>query len=1005
MAGGIDLVKLLRSKEYGVRPNIVEKKRKEVSKKRKERLAVEKELQILAHKEDGLVALRKEREEKEREGARLSLYEKALRRVELLEQQENVRKRLKAFPEATAFLKGDELERLARIERDLEMHQKRCDEAEVALGDAQRKMEENKVSERALEEGVLPRLRGRASHVLELEKELRDKQQELFARAKAFEALVRAWGGDPKELQALCSRILGVLEGKLERLESLLAAYQANCGEDEEIGARKRWLEQKKKKLLEQGEELPREEWIRRGLAELERILTWSRLNTWTLLLVLGIEIVALSFWPLWVGVTVAFFLVLGFAVERAFALKRFRRGSFGGSLPENPLEAFFQLQKEMQRKERWEEVEEDLEELALREDALGEKEAQLGAEMGALREAIGLDPGVGSLSLVDWARRMVELREAQEALLLAQGRVEECLAGFKKERGELVAQLGLLKGERLPEELGGAECSELVVRFGETCAELKQARGDAKQAETRLEDAMAGCERALVDRRELYKGVHLSLDDRGALVEAAKSLELFRRERKALDRMEAELEGLDEALEGEPTLRTQDAELAARWGEIAREAQKKAGDLREKIGEVQGEIERTKRSNDLAQALDAWKLAKEDWVQVGEEEVKKSLARGLLRSVLVECAAQVETPVFEKAKELFAGFTRGRFELRLKPDDGGNEGDRFFAFDRERGVSLSLSELSDGTRSQLLLAARIAFATVEERGVSLPIFLDEALSHADDSRHQAIVDSLLALVQEGRQVILLTADEADVSRIEAQVRESGEEQTLQVIRLPEHLGVPSEGEPAYRLPSRPQIPSPKGMSPSAYAAALRVPAANLFETAGSLHLFFLLWDNLDLLHTLLLQGYSTVAQITSPQKPKLKGDTHVLELRCGLWLRFRALWDRNRPRPLTRQALRESSLGSSTFLPKVLDRIPESGILFSEIPFEEFSGLRRKTKDELKSWAEDQGYSYADPPLSDEEILQDVICGSPLPLEETNALVHMFLAGFKEPLEQNGQG
>ena len=1011
MAGGVDLVKLLESKAYLARPKLVEKKRKEVDAQRRKKVAVEHELQALAVKEDGLAQLRRELQEAEQEGARLPLYAKARRRVELLERVGELREKLASFPESTAFLKGDELARLERIEGELEAQRRRREEAEEALEDARRRMEDNALPEVALGEGVLPMLRGEAVRLLEMEKELREAGQEWEARFRALEQTVAEMGGEGLVSKSL--RGLELLGTKADALEELLKASEELFEEDAKLGVQRRWWEQQKKKLLGRGGKAPFEaKKIRRGLDGLERALTWSPLNPWTLLLTLGIEGALLLSLPLWVGLAFGALVVLGFGVERGMRLRGIQRDGWGEvldgkGLSNNPLEAFEQLQAELRRRERWEDASKALEDLDLREEALGARAEELEAEAEALRKAMGLDPEAGRLRLVDWGQRLVDLRRGKEELRLAGERKEARGRAFEELRRALVEKLTAFSGEGLSSHVGGEECVVLVERLGETCAALKRARGDAKQAKARLEDALGALDRAMEDRRVLYGEARLAVQDREALEESAGALPEYRREKKAMESAEAELETLESALAQEPGLWTRDADLVDRWVEGARDANVRAGELHQEIGRVEGEIERTKADQKLAHAMDDWERAQAELRQVSEEEVGKALARGILRSVLEESAAQVETPVFEKAKELFSKFTRGKYELRLKPADGRGEGDVFFAWDREEGVSRSLRELSDGTRSQLLLAARVAFATVEERGLSLPIFLDEALSHADDSRLQAIVEALLGLVQEGRQVVLLTADKADVSRVREQAKEGGAEEVFELIRLPEHIGVPSEGEPAYHIPTIHDIPSPEGLTPSAYAALLRVPAVSLYDPPGSLHLYYLLSDNLPLLHTLLLKGYTTAAQLASPPK----GDTHVLQARCALWERFWALWAERRPRPVTRQVLMGSPLASSTFLPKVLELIPDTGILYPDLRdgVGRISGLRRKSKEELDEWAQAEGFFFVDPPLSDDEILRHLLddspTSSPLSLEENHALVRLFLAGFKEPLEQSERG
>ncbi len=68
---------------------------------------------------------------------------------------------------------------------------------------------------------------------------------------------------------------------------------------------------------------------------------------------------------------------------------------------------------------------------------------------------------------------------------------------------------------------------------------------------------------------------------------------------------------------------------------------------------------------------------------------------------------------------------------------------ERRFAVDQKTGEGKGLDKLSDGTRAQLLLAARMAFSEEVDQGRTLPLFLDEALGQSDPVRYEAIVRSL----------------------------------------------------------------------------------------------------------------------------------------------------------------------------------------------------------------------------------------------------------------------
>ena len=117
----------------------------------------------------------------------------------------------------------------------------------------------------------------------------------------------------------------------------------------------------------------------------------------------------------------------------------------------------------------------------------------------------------------------------------------------------------------------------------------------------------------------------------------------------------------------------------------------------------------------------------------------------------------QTQLPrVFERARNHFSEFTHHNYELRLSKEA---KSPRLFAVELSSGEGRELDELSDGTRAQLLLAARITFAEEVEHGQVLPLFLDEALDQSDPARFEAIVRGLGRVAEDqGRQIFYLTS-------------------------------------------------------------------------------------------------------------------------------------------------------------------------------------------------------------------------------------------------------
>ncbi len=118
---------------------------------------------------------------------------------------------------------------------------------------------------------------------------------------------------------------------------------------------------------------------------------------------------------------------------------------------------------------------------------------------------------------------------------------------------------------------------------------------------------------------------------------------------------------------------------------------------------------------------------------------------------------------VFHRARALFGRITRGRWRLHVDELDGLAQ---FRAEDTTTGVHHALDTLSAGTRVQLLVAVRVAFVESEETdGVQLPLFFDETLGTSDDDRADALIDAVLTLAAEGRQLFYVTAQRDEVQK------------------------------------------------------------------------------------------------------------------------------------------------------------------------------------------------------------------------------------------------
>jgi energy-coupling factor transporter ATP-binding protein EcfA2 len=231
------------------------------------------------------------------------------------------------------------------------------------------------------------------------------------------------------------------------------------------------------------------------------------------------------------------------------------------------------------------------------------------------------------------------------------------------------------------------------------------------------------------------------------------------------------------------------------------RTAQDSVDALAKTINQTEREIELTASDRRISQATARLGEAVEALSAHREEALRLAAAHFLLREVEAEHEVEARPPALERAAALFARFTREDFVLRF--EHGGRSGGRLAAADRT-GRLFELSELSTGTRAQLLIASRLAFALEAEataRGAAgsasadgqasaarfaLPFFLDEALTTSDPQRFAAVATAILDVAkEEGRQFIYLSARDDDARLWHSAAAAHGS--TVTVVQLGSH--------------------------------------------------------------------------------------------------------------------------------------------------------------------------------------------------------------------------
>ena len=441
----------------------------------------------------------------------------------------------------------------------------------------------------------------------------------------------------------------------------------------------------------------------------------------------------------------------------------------------------------------------------------------ELDRELDEWASRVGVRPEAAGLELLEWTRRCVAWRDARMANAREHGSLAAAITAREAAASEAIAMLAAQALERPGYATLSARLEELLQRatererWNEKRRDLEQELGRRREELERLEEVATAAARAL--------GVELEeLED--AALEA---------------RFEPKLDALVRSADRRDT-------------------------LRDSIQDIVTRLEEARRTDDFEQALAARDEARSDLALAREARFDALASEFLLDDVEREFERESRPTVLDRAADLFARFTHRRYDLMVDGAGGGEP--EFAALDVVDGARRGLEELSDGTRMQLLLSLRIAFAETGEGSERLPIVLDEVFSMSDPGRIRSMVETIAEIASDERQVIYLGADPTLEVAWREIARETGQPEpcVVHIDRSQEVARPVAEAVELAVAPAR-KVPSPEGKTPREYATAVGAALPAAFEDAGRVHLFHLLSDDLDRLAALLRQGIVTLGQ------------------------------------------------------------------------------------------------------------------------------------------------
>jgi len=419
--------------------------------------------------------------------------------------------------------------------------------------------------------------------------------------------------------------------------------------------------------------------------------------------------------------------------------------------------------------------------------------------------------------------------------------------------------------------------------------------------------------------------------------------------------------------------------------------AAKLAAHLNDLVGERGGHrksLEDARRGHILSDAIAGVRQAAEDVAAERDHAATDAIGRALIEGAEREHHADHTPRLLQQAQAYFSRFTEGAWQIELGRDR------EFKALDVAAGQTRTLDELSDGTRVQLLLAARLAALEFREDSVHVPICLDEALSTTDPRRFRAAAKALFELAADPdapRQILYFTSDHGEAEQWILAARELGAEAPA-VIDLGRLTGEPADwgGDLASAPQVAAELPSPADHTPDSYATVLGVPAPDGFLEPATWHLFTLAFDHLDTLRVCLERRIASLgvwrrARDVGELPAQLDTDTvERLSARLELAEVLARLWRFGRGRPITWDDIEASGAVTKIFT----DRVRAVLELHDRKPHEFITATRaikrfKGQADKLEAHLVDCGALPTEEPLEAGELVRRTLAGAPSAAEQ----------------------
>ena len=408
-----------------------------------------------------------------------------------------------------------------------------------------------------------------------------------------------------------------------------------------------------------------------------------------------------------------------------------------------------------------------------------------------------------------------------------------------------------------------------------------------------------------------------------------------------------------------------------------SREAAAREERLRDDITRLTQKIELAREGRDLHQAMEDRDAARAELMEERSRMAQQLAGRAILDWLQESCRTGEQPEALEEANRLLTEFTHGQLVLTL---DLTPEGSVFHA-SRPGETPRELQDLSTGERTQVLMAVRLAFLKRNERA-PLPLLVDEVLGTSDDARAEAIMQTLLQVARDGRQIFYFTAQTDEVSKWKRELERAPDvpHALIDLHALRTGNPVTPIELPPLASPLTSEVLRRPDESRTDWAARIGVPAWNGHDGIASLPLFLIMEDEEDELTRCLTHRISTWGPLENlilhdaadPLIPIELG--RKLQARATAMKAYASAWRIGRPPAIDPASVMESGIISEAFSEEVLRVLKETDYdakrFLDALEHKAIPRWRHDSTDQLRALFYEQGTLTEELPLSEEQIM-----------------------------------